>query len=123
MTQEDITLEDKIYALCERDDRYKPEAYNFVMAALTYTLTRLGEVRHVTGRELLEGLKELSIDSFGPMAKEVLNHWGVHECSDVGHVVFNLVDEGLLRKTDTDSIKDFEDGFDFEEEFITNYEW
>lgn len=123
MTDEEILLEEKIEALCERDSRYKPEAYNFVLAALTYTLTRVGEVRHVTGRELLEGLRELCLESFGPMSKEVLNHWGVRECSDVGHVVFNLVDEGLLRKTETDSLKDFEDGFDFEEEFINNYEW
>jgi uncharacterized repeat protein (TIGR04138 family) len=120
---EEIRFEEKIQALYERDGRYKPEAYNFVMAALTYTLTRLGEVRHITGGELLEGLKDLSLESFGPMAKEVLNHWGVHECTDVGRVVFNLVDEGLLRKTENDSLKDFEDGFDFEEEFITKYEW
>lgn len=120
---EELEFEEKIGALCGRDGRYKPEAYSFVMAALTYALARLGEVRHITGGELLEGLKELSIESYGPMAKEVLNYWGVHECTDVGHVVFNLVNEGLLRKTETDSLKDFEDGFDFEEEFVTKYRW
>lgn len=120
---EEILFEEKIQSLCERDGRYKPEAYSFVMTALSYTLSRLGEVRHITGQELLEGVKELSLESYGPMAKEVLNHWGLHECVDVGHVVFNLVNEGLLSKTETDSLTDFEEGFDFEEEFITRYKW
>jgi len=120
---EEAFFEAKVQDICETDTRYKPEAYAFVMKALTFTLARLGEVRHVTGQELLEGLKELAKESFGPMAKDVLNHWGVRECADVGHIVFNLVDAGIMRKTERDSMADFERGFDFEEEFVTKYRW
>jgi uncharacterized repeat protein (TIGR04138 family) len=122
-SDDDAVTDEKIYALSQRDGKYKAEAYSFVMAALSYTIGRIGEVRHVSGRELLEGLKELSIESYGPMAKEVLNHWGVRSSRDVGCVVFSLVSEGLLSKTDSDAIEDFENGFDFEEEFITKYRW
>ena len=121
--QDEARFEAKIEALCERDARYKPEAYSFVLAALSYTLARTGEIRHISGQELLDGLRELGIESYGPMAKEVLNHWGILGCRDVGHVVFNLVEEGLLSKTESDSLEDFENGFDFEEEFITKYRW
>ncbi len=120
---EKARFEARIETLCERDSRYKAQAYSFVMAALSYTLARTGEVRHVTGQELLAGLKELAADSYGPMAKEVLNHWGIVECRDVGNIVFNLVGEGLMSKTESDDLEDFEDGFDFEEEFVTNYKW
>ncbi len=120
---EEEEFEAKIQEVCERDTRYKPEAYSFVMAALSHMLERVGEVRHISGQELLEGLRSLSVDCYGPMAKEVLNHWGINECRDVGHVVFNLVDEGILSKTETDCIEDFEDGFDFEDEFVTKYRW
>ena len=120
---EESLFEEKIQDLCTRDPRYKPEAYSFVMNSLTYTLARLGEVRPVTGQELLGGLKVRVLESFGPMAREVLNHWGIHRCIDVGHVVFNLVNEELMRKTEADSLADFEEGFDFEEEFVTKYRW
>jgi uncharacterized repeat protein (TIGR04138 family) len=122
-SDDEAIIDERIYALSERDGRYRPEAYSFVMATLSYTIGRIGEVRHVSGQELLEGLKELSKESYGPMAKEVLNHWGIMTSRDVGCIVFNLVSEGLLRKTDSDTIEDFEDGFDFEEEFITKYRW
>ena len=121
--EEKTITHDRIQALCERDGRYKPEAYTFTMAAVSYSIARIGEPRHISGRELLAGLKELTIESYGPMAKEVLNYWGIRDCRDVGHVVFSLVDEGLLSKTDSDSIEDFDEGFDFEEEFVTNYRW
>lgn len=122
-SDDEALIDERIQALSDRDGRYRAEAYSFVLAALSYTIGRAGEVRHVSGQELLEGLKELSMESYGPMAKEVLNHWGIRSSIDVGRVVFDLVNEGLLSKTDSDSIEDFENGFDFEEEFITKYRW
>jgi uncharacterized repeat protein (TIGR04138 family) len=122
MTNE-IQFDEKIEVLCDRDPRYKPEAYGFVLAALSHTLSRLGEVRHVSGQELLIGVRELGLEMYGPMAKEVFNYWGLHSCTDFGSIVFNLVDEGLLGKTDEDRIEDFENGFDFEEEFVAKFQW
>lgn len=119
----ETAFEETIEALCCKDARFKPEAYSFVMTALSYTLSRLGEVRHVTGRELLEGVRELALECFGPMAKDVFNHWGVHTCKDFGSVVFNLVEMRLLSKTEDDTLEDFEDGFDFEAEFVAKFQW
>jgi len=107
--------------LAERDHRYRLEAYNFVMAALNHTVDKLKKPRHVSGGELLGGIKEYAMLQFGPMAKSVLDHWGITKTEDFGHIVFNLVDAGLLRKTEEDSIEDFKNGYDFSHAFESEY--
>lgn len=101
----------------EKDPRYPLEAYQFVYEALAYAIEKIGKKRHVAGRELLEGARELGLLRFGPLAKMVFNCWRVHRTEDFGRIVFNLVDAGLMSKTEADSPRDFEAGFDFEEAF------
>ena len=111
-----------IYELLEpvlnKDDRYKAEAYIFVREGLDHTVKQLDKLRHVSGQELLEGMREYALKEYGPVAKRVLGEWGITECVDFGNIVFNLVDEGLLGKTEEDSIEDFMEGYDFHEAFI-----
>ena len=111
-----------IYELLEpvlkKDIRYKAEAYIFVREGLDHTVRKLEKVRHVSGQELLDGMREYALKEYGPITKRVLSEWGINECIDFGNIVFNLVDEGLLGKTEEDSIEDFMDGYDFHEAFI-----
>jgi uncharacterized repeat protein (TIGR04138 family) len=100
---------------------YAPEAYDFVMRGLEYAIHKLELPRHLTGTELLDGLRRFALHEFGPMARHVLEHWGVSASRDFGVIVFVLVDAGVLAKTDEDSIEDFEDGFDFEQVFERDY--
>jgi uncharacterized repeat protein (TIGR04138 family) len=72
---------------------------------------------HVTGQELLAGIRAYALEEFGPMAVTVLGEWGVTRCEDFGEVVFNMIDAGMLSKTDTDSREDFQNGYTFEEAF------
>jgi uncharacterized repeat protein (TIGR04138 family) len=109
--------------LRELNPRYAEEAYLFVLSALHVTLESLHEPRHIRGRELVEGVRDLAIEKFGPMARSVLAHWGIHSTDDIGAVVFALVDCGILIKQPTDSPEDFQDVFDFEEAFERNYPW
>jgi len=51
------------------------------------------------------------------MALMVLNEWGVTRGEDFGEIVFNMVDTGLLGKTEKDSRDDFKGGYDFNEAF------
>jgi uncharacterized repeat protein (TIGR04138 family) len=103
------------------DSPYELEAYEFVLRALDFTIQGFDEVRHVSGQELVEGIRSYARAEFGPMAKHVLNHWGVHATRDFGEIVFLLVERGLLRKTEEDSLEDFDDGFDFEAVFEREY--
>ena len=101
--------------------RYSPEAYQFVMEALSCTVKQIGERRHLTGRELLNGIREFALDSWGLMARPVLNSWGVNSTDDFGDIVFSLIDAGLLAKTDQDKKEDFKQVYGFVEAFDKSY--
>lgn len=114
---EDIFLE---------DSRFDREAYLFIRTSLDFTLQKVRkaekiEGRHLTAQELLEGFRTFSMAQFGPMTKLVLNHWGIYTTEDVGSVVFNLIKANVFGKTQQDDIKDFENGFDFDEAFVHPY--
>ena len=107
--------------LQKQDPRYSAEAYEFVMNALAYTVRAAGERRHVTGQELLFGMRDLALDCWGLMARHVLAAWGVRATEDFGEIVFNLVHAGLLSKTEEDSPNDFRNVFTFVEAFDEAY--
>ncbi len=109
--------------LQERNPRFHAKAYFFVLAALHSVIQSLDEPRHISGRELAEGVRTLALKRFGPLARTVLEHWGIHTTDDVGAVVFALVEQGILITQDGDSPEDFSDVFDFEEAFELNYPW
>lgn len=108
---------DKMRRIVKKDLRYRIEAYCFIFDALDHTLKRLEVQRHVSGRELCEGIRALAIDKFGLLARTVFEHWGVRTTDDWGRIVFNLVDSGLMGKTDTDSVDDFRGVYDFDDVF------
>lgn len=120
----DERIEEKIIALSQRDPRYARAAYVFVLEALDFTVKQLtddGRNTHVGGRDLLVGIRDVGRDRFGPMAKEVFNHWGILSTEDFGQVVFNLIQVGLLQRRSSDTIHDFADGYDFERVFEKEY--
>jgi uncharacterized repeat protein (TIGR04138 family) len=95
-----------------REQRYDERAYLFVLAALEYCQQRLPERRHLTGRELAAGCRDLALERYGVLARDVLAHWGVRDSRDIGEVVFTLVHEGLLMSQPNDSKEDFIDAVD-----------
>jgi len=108
---------ESILLIVRKDGRYSAQAYYFIFDALDYTIQRLRKVRHVTGRELLEGIREYATENFGFLARAVLAEWGVTSTRDFGEIVFNLVEAGLLSRTDNDTREDFEGIYDFEQAF------
>jgi uncharacterized repeat protein (TIGR04138 family) len=101
--------------------RYQESAYLFVLAALNHVIERLPEPRHISGRELAEGVRDLALERFGPMARTVIEHWGIEETKDVGEIVFALVECNVLIKQEEDTPADFIDVFDFDAAFETQY--
>ncbi|MBM4050650.1 MAG: hypothetical protein FJ279_36600 [Planctomycetes bacterium] len=109
----------------KKDGRYSIEAYRFIYEALDHTVKLYGkkprsereEERHVTGRQLLDGFRRLALEQFGFMAWTVLDQWGIRETAAVGEIVFNLVEHGLMGKTDSDSKDDFKNVYDFKAAF------
>lgn len=103
--------------ICVKDVRYKPEGYEFVSQALNFTRKKMKKDGHITGRELSEGMRDFAIDQYGPMAKSVLKHWGIHKTEDFGNIVFNLIEKKIFFKTENDSIDDFKAVYDFDSAF------
>lgn len=110
-----------IEKITSKDGRYGQDAYAFVMEALGYARKKFRRIRHVSGEELLESIKELVKNKYGPLAKTVLEYWGIRCSEDFGHIVFNLVKNRLLIKTSEDSFEPFRHAFDFEEVFEHGY--
>lgn len=108
-------------------ERYPPEAFQFIREALEHTARLIhGEVgddlstlpdRHVTGTQLCLGIRDFALEQYGGLALTVLRRWNIRRTEDFGHMVFAMVEAGILRKTDEDTIDDFRDVYDFEEEF------
>ena len=112
-----------IAQLCRRNPQYATQAYLFVLEALQRQVQVLDAPRHITGPELASSVCDLALRRFGLLARTVLEHWGVNATSDLGDIVFLLVDHGVLTKQETDSREDFEQLFSFERVFEADYPW
>ena len=115
----------EFWSLVERiraeDGRYRPEAYAFVMEALDATVRSAGERRHVSAAELLAGACDHASSVYGLMALTVLSSWGIRAGSDIGEIVFQLIDAGVLSKRDEDARADFDRAIDFQAILEENY--
>ncbi|MDA1276253.1 MAG: hypothetical protein O2960_19735 [Verrucomicrobia bacterium] len=117
-----INFDEILDKIVEKNPQYHLEAYLFLREGLDFAQKKIGksnkhEIRHITGKELLAGLREYGISAYGPMTVTVLEEWGVTRCEDFGEMVFQMVEHGLLSKTERDSREDFKDGYLFDDAF------
>jgi len=118
-----IGFAEALDSIVTSDPRYQREAYIFLRDALDFTAKQQKKakgttVRHVSGPELLEGVRQYALKEFGPMVITVFDSWGIRATEDVGHMVFNLINAGIFGKTDEDSIEDFKNVYDLQEAFV-----
>lgn len=106
-----------------REPRFHEHAFLFVLAALEFCQQRLTERRHITGGELAVACRDLALERYGLMARLVLEHWGVRCTSDIGDIVFTLVDLGLLISQPNDAREEFTAVFEFDDAFERQYPW
>jgi uncharacterized repeat protein (TIGR04138 family) len=106
-----------------RRQAFPQEAFQFVREGLAATVkTVYGDgasstERHVSGPQLCLGLRDYAVQTYGMLARTVLSRWGITNTGDFGRVVFAMIDAGLMRKSDEDTLEDFQNVFDFEEGF------
>ena len=123
-----VRFSDGVENVIRKDPRYHREAYIFLRDGLDFTIHRLRREneeeadRHVTPQELLEGLRDLALDQFGPMVPSVFEHWGVHCTEDFGHMVFNLSSEGIFGVQESDQLEDFRHYYSFHQAFIAPFQ-
>ncbi len=108
--------------ILEKDGRFPRRAYLFIMEAVSYTVGKLSARRHITGKELSLGIRDFAIERFGIAARLVFEEWNITKTRHFGEIVFNLVNEGLLRKTEEDAIEDFDEVYEFTTAFETEFQ-
>ena len=118
-----IGFAEALDSIVASDPRYQRDAYVFLRDALDFTTKQQKKVkgatvRHVTGPELLGGVRQYALKEFGPLVTTVFDNWGIHSCEDIGNMVFNLIGAGIFGKTEEDSIEDFKNVYDFGEAFV-----
>jgi uncharacterized repeat protein (TIGR04138 family) len=123
---QELTFETTLALVLAKDSRYHRDAYLFVKDALDHTHKLVEKEkrelrRHVSGQELLEGIRGYALTQFGPMADMVFAEWGLQRCEDFGEIVFNMVEIGLLGKTEDDSRQDFQNAYSFYDAFRKPY--
>ena len=115
----DQAVRDAIARLTERDTRYEPQAYYWLLQSLERLLEKVVDeekgLRHVGGEELALSLVSQALDDYGPLAQEVLHLWGIRKTLDFGEIVYALIGAGLLSKTSHDRLSDFDDVCDLDE--------
>ena len=123
---QDLEFTEIVGLICKEDTRFDRKAYTFVRQALDHTVKELkrkspertGKSQHVTGAELLLGIRTYALDQYGPLSKTVLNKWVIVRCADFGDIVFNLIEYNVFSKTENDRREDFADIYDFDEAFV-----
>ena len=128
---------DPFLKLLETDRRYRLEAYQFVSEALSHAQRRMskkttgksgacrtppkGDERHMNGPQLCHAIRELAIEQYGLMARAVLRRWGVTSTGDFGEIVYNLIEVGKMKKSNTDRREDFDNVYDFDDVFSKHF--
>ncbi len=119
---------DLVEEICGKDARYKPDAYEFVLQGITFTQKKFKKSTsynakhstrqaHVSGSQLARGLRDFAIDQYGALAYRVLTYWGINQTEDFGNIVFSMIENKLLSKTEEDCLADFNSVYDFKEAF------
>ena len=127
---QDPDFSEIVTLICKEDPRFDRKAYDFVRLGLDATVkelkkkdsARAEKSRHVSGPELLQGLRAYALDQYGPLAKTVLDSWGVRRCRDFGDIVFNLIEYNVFSKTENDKREDFSDIYSFDEAFVKPFQ-
>lgn len=111
--------------IASHDSRYSREGYHFLRDALDYTIKLRKKNKessgHVTGPQLLDGIRQYALKEFGPMVVTVFEYWGITKGDDFGEMVFNLIRVGIFGKSDRDSIDDFRGGYTFHDAFVVPF--
>lgn len=93
---------------------YSVESYQFISDAVAFTIGKLQTHRHVSARELLEGVREYAFSQYGAVTPQVLCRFGLRSARNVGEVVYLLISVKLLSASPEDSPEDFNIDFPWE---------
>src|SRR5436190_16496528 len=109
----EVSFEEALELILAKDPRYSRDAYLFLREALdrtqqTIAKRTLEDIRHISGQELLAGIRDFALAEYGPMAMMLLSEWGIHNTREFGEIVFNMVENGGALSFAVGDFKDLE---------------
>jgi uncharacterized repeat protein (TIGR04138 family) len=122
-----LEFSEAVDLVVSQNPQFDRDAYYFLRDALDFTVNQIKKNRsavvgHVSGQQLLEGIRHFAIKQFGPMVPTVLNYWNIHQCEDFGTMVYRLIEAGVFGKSERDSLDDFKGGYSFHDAFVVPYQ-
>lgn len=107
------SFEDAVDAILRKHPEYAPDAYDFMREALEATSRDMAEAEertspHLSAYELYMGFCAYALSEYGPLAAAVMEHWGIDSSSDVGNIVYNLIEVGVFGKQAGDTREQFD---------------
>lgn len=105
------SFEDAVEAITQKHPEYTPEAYFFMRDAMDYATEQINkETEHpnLSAEELYLSACAYALDEYGPLARKVLETWGISSSTDFGSVVYNLIEASVFGKQKDDSPSDFD---------------
>jgi uncharacterized repeat protein (TIGR04138 family) len=122
-----LDFTEAVEEILTRDSRFDRDAYIFLREALDFTVAQAKKNResravHVSGQQLLEGIRVFALKQFGPMVVTVLEYWGIQRCEHFGEMVYNLIQSGVFGRSETDSLEDFKGAYSFHEAFVLPFQ-
>lgn len=130
----------KFVQLLKKDHRFSIESYRLVNDALVFANERIAQdaaqshanqvdfvpsknPTHVSGQDLCRAVRDYSLLQYGMMARTVLYGLGIRKTSDIGDIVYNLIDIGYMSKTNEDCREDFDNVFELSKELENGFEF
>jgi uncharacterized repeat protein (TIGR04138 family) len=91
------TLKLKLYDVVRHDPRYSSEAYLLCLEAARAIQNEGLSSAALNAREILRRSLDQAIETYGPMARSVLSHWGVVSPQCIKNIVLKLSETGAIQ--------------------------
>jgi uncharacterized repeat protein (TIGR04138 family) len=122
-----LEFAEAVESVVSKSPQFDRDAYFFLKEALDFTVSQFKKGRapstgHVSGQQLLEGIRQYALKQFGPMVPTVFGYWNVLRCEDFGVMVYHLIEAGVFGKSDRDSLEDFKGAYSFHEAFVEPFQ-
>ena len=97
----------KINDFCAQTGKYQPDAYEFITECVVQQVNSMAAARHLSAREVIEGVVKSCRREFGIVSTMVLKKWGIAQAADIGEIVYDLIAMNILSASPDDKRSDF----------------
>ena len=105
------SFEDAVEGILSRHSEYPSEAYAFMRQALEVASDHFHKTEdepHLSAEELYLGTCAHALEEYGPLARLILSRWGIQSSSDIGAIVYNLIEAGVFGRQEGDTREQFD---------------